>query len=124
MATVSAVEIGNAGLWLRDYKSCIIAASDLARNKPRPHSLCILAQDVREIEMNDQRPTVPPADDRVVTAQEAIEPLFHSLELEAEAKLLAAAGAAGWSAQDAIEAIDQLRRKDILSALADGDRSE
>lgn len=74
--------------------------------------------------MNDQRPTVPPADDRVVTAQEAIEPLFHSLELEAEAKLLAAAGAAGWSAQDAIEAIDQLRRKDILSALADGDRSE
>jgi hypothetical protein len=74
--------------------------------------------------MNNQRPAVPPADEHVVTAQEAIEPLFHSLALEAEAKLVAAASAAGWSPQDAIEAIDQLRRKDILSALADGDRSE
>jgi hypothetical protein len=74
--------------------------------------------------MSDLNRVMPSADEHVVTAQEAIEPLFLSLELETEAKLVAAAGAAGWSQEDAIEAIDQLRRKGILSALADGHRSD
>jgi hypothetical protein len=72
----------------------------------------------------EQNVEVLPADFHVVTAQEAIEPLFRSLELEAEAKLVSAARAAGWSPEEAIDAIDELRRKDILSALADGHRSE
>lgn len=57
-------------------------------------------------------------DEHLLTVQEALEPLYLKLEVEAEAKLLQAAVQAGWSADEAVSAIDQLRRHDLLSALA------
>ena len=65
--------------------------------------------------MRDLQLELPSADSHVVTVQEAIEPLFRALELEAEARVVTAATAAGWSPEDAIDAIDELRRTDILS---------
>lgn len=52
-------------------------------------------------------------EDHVVTAKEALEGLYLSLELETEARLVAAAVRAGWSAEEAIDAIDRLRAEDI-----------
>lgn len=52
-------------------------------------------------------------DEHLLTVQEALEPLYLKLEVEAEAKLLKAALRAGWSADEASQAIDQLRRHDL-----------
>jgi hypothetical protein len=46
--------------------------------------------------------------------QEALEPLFLALEEEAEVKMVAAAVKAGWSVEDAVAAIDELRRTELL----------
>jgi hypothetical protein len=48
------------------------------------------------------------------TAQEALEPLFLQIEAEAELRMIAAALKAGWSAEDAVTAIDELRRNELL----------
>ncbi|MGF9565510.1 hypothetical protein [Neorhizobium sp. JUb45] len=55
-------------------------------------------------------------DEHLLTVQEALEPLYLKLEVEAEAKLLKAALRAGWSADEASQAIDQLRRHELSSA--------
>ncbi|WP_368516695.1 hypothetical protein [Rhizobium sp.] len=54
-------------------------------------------------------PDVACHDDHVVTAKEALEVSFLKLEQEAEVRLVAAALRAGWSADEALDAIDQLR---------------
>ncbi|TCL67145.1 hypothetical protein EV286_11046 [Rhizobium sp. BK251] len=58
--------------------------------------------------------SVAPAHDHVLTAQEALEPLFLALEEEVEVKMIAAAVKAGWSLEDAVEAIDELRRSELV----------
>ncbi|MBB3595815.1 hypothetical protein FHX08_006232 [Rhizobium sp. BK529] len=55
---------------------------------------------------------VVPHDDHVVTAKEALEGLYLRLEMEKEVRLVAAALRAGWSADEALDAIDQLRADD------------
>lgn len=57
--------------------------------------------------------TIPTPDEHVVTAREALEPLYLRLEQEAEMKLLAAALRAGWSADEAMSAIEDLRREEL-----------
>ncbi|MDX0178359.1 hypothetical protein [Sinorhizobium meliloti] len=54
-------------------------------------------------------------DEHILTVQEALEPLYMRLEQEAEAKLLEAAVSAGWSAEEALEAIDELKRHELES---------
>lgn len=60
------------------------------------------------------RQTVAPPHDHVLTVQEALEPLFLALEQEVEVKMVAAALRAGWSAEDAVAAIDELRRNELV----------
>lgn len=58
--------------------------------------------------------SVASPDDHILTAQEALEPLFLALEEEAEVKMVAAALRAGWSVEAAVAAIDELRRAELL----------
>ncbi|KQV82712.1 hypothetical protein [Rhizobium sp. Root1220] len=60
------------------------------------------------------RQSVAPPNDHILTAQEALEPLFLKIEEEAEVRMIAAALRAGWSADDAMSAIDELRRNELL----------
>ena len=60
------------------------------------------------------RETVAPPHDHILTVQEALEPLFLALEQEVEIKMVAAALRAGWSAEDAVAAIDELRRSELV----------
>ena len=62
-----------------------------------------------------RRPIVAP-DEHILTVQEALEPLFLALEEEAEVRMVAAAIQAGWSAEDAVSAIDELRRNELLAS--------
>lgn len=57
-------------------------------------------------------PDIVSHDDHVVTAKEALERLYLKLEQELEMRLVAAALRAGWSAEEALDAIDQLRKED------------
>jgi hypothetical protein len=52
--------------------------------------------------------------EHVLTVQEALEPLFLALEEEAEVKMIAAAMKAGWPLEEAVAAIDELRRNELL----------
>ena len=61
-------------------------------------------------------PVIPP-DQHVVTAREALEPLYEKLELQTESLLLSAALEAGWSPDEATEALAALRLQDALSIL-------
>ncbi|NHT76489.1 hypothetical protein C8J35_101747 [Rhizobium sp. PP-F2F-G38] len=63
--------------------------------------------------MSMQKPATAVAEPNVVTAQEALEPLFVKLEVEADARLIRAAVSAGWTAEEAVAAIDDLRRQDM-----------
>ena len=58
---------------------------------------------------------IPPADKHIVTVQEALEPLYVKLEIEADARLIREAVRAGWSAEEAVAAIEELRRQDLPS---------
>ena len=60
------------------------------------------------------RASVPSPEEHILTVQEALEPLFLALEEEAEVKMIAAAIKAGWSMEDAVAAIDELRRTELL----------
>ncbi|MCG5474173.1 hypothetical protein [Sinorhizobium fredii] len=66
-----------------------------------------------------QHPVVM-AGEHILTVQEALEPLYMELEQQVETKLVQVAVSAGWSAAEAIEAIDELKRHEILS-MDDGD---
>lgn len=59
---------------------------------------------------------VPPSE-HLLTVQEALEPLYLKLEIEAEAKLLHAAVQAGWTPDEAMTAIDQLKRHEAMADL-------
>jgi len=56
-------------------------------------------------------------DEHLLTVQEALEPLYLKLEVEAEARLLQEALRAGWTADEAVAAIDQLRRREVMSEI-------
>lgn len=60
---------------------------------------------------------ITPSDAHVVTAREAIEPLYEKLELQTESLVLAAALEAGWSSDEATKALAVLRLQDALSTL-------
>lgn len=60
------------------------------------------------------RTSVTSPKEHTLTVQEALEPLFMALEEEAEVKMIAAAVKAGWSPADAVAAIDELRRTELL----------
>lgn len=60
------------------------------------------------------RQAVASPKDHVLTVQEALEPLFLALEEEAEVKMLSAALNAGWPLDEAVAAIDELRRNELL----------
>jgi len=60
--------------------------------------------------------SVASREEHILTVQEALEPLFLALEEEAEVKMIAAALRAGWSVEDAVAAIDELRRTELLSS--------
>lgn len=62
---------------------------------------------------NAERHVASP-EDHVLTVQEALEPLFLALEQEAELKMLSAALSAGWPLDEAVAAIDELRRNELL----------
>lgn len=60
--------------------------------------------------MSAIRQPVTPPDEHILTVQEALEPLFLRLETEVDVQLMDAAIAAGWSPDEAIDAIDELRK--------------
>lgn len=60
------------------------------------------------------RQSVTSPRDHTLTVQEALEPLFLALEEEAEVRMIAAAVKAGWSPEEAVAAIDELRRSELL----------
>ncbi|APO74472.1 hypothetical protein AM571_CH01648 [Rhizobium etli 8C-3] len=59
--------------------------------------------------------TIASPREHILTVQEALEPLFLALEQEVEVKIIAAAIRAGWSAEDAVTAIDELRRNELVA---------
>jgi hypothetical protein len=63
---------------------------------------------------NAVRQSVTSPEEHVLTVQEALEPLFLALEEEAEVKMLSAALNAGWPLEEAVAAIDELRRNELL----------
>lgn len=63
------------------------------------------------------RTPIIPRDKHVVTAREALEPLYERLELQTDRTLLSAAVAAGWSAEEANKALATLRLKDAMATL-------
>jgi hypothetical protein len=63
---------------------------------------------------NAVRQSVASPREHVLTVQEALEPLFLALEGEAEVKMIAAAIKAGWPLEEAVAAIDELRRNELL----------
>ena len=62
------------------------------------------------------RQSIAPPDDHILTVQEALEPLFLALEEQAEVQMIAAAVKAGWSLEDAVSAVDELRRTEFVAA--------
>lgn len=55
-------------------------------------------------------------EDHILTIQEAIEPVYNRLSLECEARIIDAAVRAGWSADEAVSAIDDLRKRELLES--------
>jgi hypothetical protein len=64
--------------------------------------------------MSAAQESIAPRDEHILTVQEALEPLFFALEEEAEMKMIAAAVKAGWSVDEAVAAIDELRRNELF----------
>lgn len=64
--------------------------------------------------------SITPPDDHVVTAREALEPLYERLELETDRAVLAAAVEAGWPPEDVTKALAALRLNDALATLEQG----
>ena len=60
--------------------------------------------------MSAIRQPVTPPDEHILTVREALEPLFHTLEAEVDAKLIDAAVDAGWSSDEILSALDELRK--------------
>ncbi|GGD71465.1 hypothetical protein CO662_23775 [Rhizobium anhuiense] len=60
---------------------------------------------------------ITPPDEHLVTAREALEPLYERLELHTEVTLLSAAMGAGWPVDEATRALAALRLQDALNIL-------
>jgi hypothetical protein len=60
--------------------------------------------------MSAIRQPVTPPDEHILTAQEALEPLFLELEAEVDRKLIHAAVKAGWQPREVLSALDELRK--------------
>lgn len=56
-----------------------------------------------------RQPIIPP-EEHILTVREALEPLFHTLEAEVDARLIDAALEAGWPSEEILSAIDELRK--------------
>ena len=67
--------------------------------------------------MTDETLITPPGG-HIVTAREALEPLYERLELKTDKTVLAAAVEAGWSPEEASKALAALRLNDALSVLS------
>jgi len=65
----------------------------------------------------DAASSITPPDDHLVTAREALEPLYEELELQTDKRVMAAAVQAGWSADEATKALAALRLNDALATL-------
>lgn len=59
--------------------------------------------------MPEIRQPVTPPEDHILTAREALEPLFFELEAEVDRKLIDAAVKVGWQPEDVLSALDALR---------------
>lgn len=64
--------------------------------------------------MSAAQHSVPSPQEHILTVKEALEPLFLALEEEAEVKMIAAAVKAGWPIEEAVAAVDDLRRTELL----------
>jgi hypothetical protein len=64
--------------------------------------------------MSAARQSVTSPNEHILTVREALEPLFLALEEEAEVKMIAAAVKVGWSVEEAVAAVDELRRTELL----------
>jgi hypothetical protein len=71
---------------------------------------------IAEMPVSDSHQSIAAPHEHILTAQEALEPLFLALEQEVEVRMVAAALRAGWSAEDAVLAIDALRRDELVTA--------
>ena len=60
---------------------------------------------------------VTPPDEHLVTAREALEPLYEHLELQTDTMLMGAAVRAGWSVEEAEKALTDLRLDDALTTI-------
>lgn len=60
--------------------------------------------------MSAHRQSLTPPEEHILTAREALEPLFLSLEAEVDLRLIDAALEAGWDPDDVLEALDALRK--------------
>lgn len=61
--------------------------------------------------------TITPPTEHVVTAREAIEPLYDKLELKTECAVLAAAVEAGWPLDEPEKALATIKLQDALTNL-------
>jgi len=60
--------------------------------------------------MTAHRQPLAQPDEHILTAREALEPLFLKLEAEVDLKLIDAALDAGWDPDEVLEALDALRK--------------
>ena len=61
------------------------------------------------MQMTAHRQPLTPPDEHILTAREALEPLFLKLEAEVDLKLIDAALDAGWNPDEVLQALDALR---------------
>ena len=66
---------------------------------------------------------ITPPDEHLLTAREAIEPLYDKLEMRTDKVVMAAAIEAGWSEQEAAKALAALRLQDALNTLGTSEAS-
>lgn len=68
--------------------------------------------------MSFQQTTVTPPHEHVVTAKEALEALYEKLELDTDIAVISAAVEAGWSSDEAAQALAKLRLEDAINTLS------
>ena len=69
------------------------------------------------MQMSHRPDAVTPRDEHILTAREALEPLYETLERRTDETLMEAAVDAGWSPDEAVTAIGLLRLDDARSVI-------